>query len=110
MLIGALSLVIVVWLGTSMNFSRMSTFAGRSMTGIRKRSPGSRTRLGPVRPRRKMTIRSYCCTTRIDRYSATSRKTTTAVMTASVTVSNIELSLSYEAVPSAGSTISVSPS
>ena len=28
MLIGALSLVIVVWLGTSMNFSRMSTLTG----------------------------------------------------------------------------------
>ena len=46
MLIGALSLVIVVWLGISMNFSRMSTFTGRSMTGIRKRRPGPRTRLG----------------------------------------------------------------
>ena len=43
MLIGALSLVIVVWLGTSMNCSRMSTLTGRSMTGIRKRRPGSRT-------------------------------------------------------------------
>ncbi len=40
MLIGALSLVIVVWLGTSMNFSRMSTFAGLSMTGMRKRRSG----------------------------------------------------------------------
>ena len=28
MLIGALSLVIVVWLGTSMNFSRMSILHG----------------------------------------------------------------------------------
>ena len=36
MLIGALSLVMFVWLGTSMNFSRMSTFTGRSTIGIRK--------------------------------------------------------------------------
>ena len=60
MLIGALSLVIVVCDGTSMNFSRMSTFCGRSMIGMRKRRPGPRTSPGPVWPRRKMTIRSYC--------------------------------------------------
>ena len=35
-MIGALSLVMVVWLGTSMNCSRMSTLTGRSMIGIRK--------------------------------------------------------------------------
>ena len=33
-MIGALSLVIVVWLGTSMNCSRMSTLTGRSTIGI----------------------------------------------------------------------------
>ena len=44
MLIGALSLVIVVWLGTSMNCSRRSTFTGRSTIGIRNRRPGPRTR------------------------------------------------------------------
>ena len=39
-MIGALSLVIVVWLGTSMNCSRMSTLTGRSTIGIRNTSPG----------------------------------------------------------------------
>ena len=42
-MIGALSLVIVVWLGTSMNCSRMSTLTGRSTIGMRNRRPGSRT-------------------------------------------------------------------
>ena len=42
-MIGALSFVIVVWLGTSMNCSRRSTLTGRSMIGIRKRRPGPRT-------------------------------------------------------------------
>ena len=51
-MIGALSLVIVVWLGTSMNCSRTSTLTGRSMTGTRKRRPGSRTMpsFGPAQP------------------------------------------------------------
>ena len=87
MLIGALSLVIVVCDGTSMNFSRMSILKGRSMIGIRKRRPGSRTRLGPVRPSRKMTMRSYCWTTRTERYSATSSTTMMAAMIEMVTVS-----------------------
>ena len=67
-MIGALSLVIVVWLGTSMNCSRTSTFTGRSITGMRNRRPGSRTRASFVLPRRKTTIFSYCCTTRTERY------------------------------------------
>src|SRR3972149_2907197 len=50
MLIGALSLVIVVWLGTSMNCSRRSARTGRSTIGMRKMSPGPRTRLSSVRP------------------------------------------------------------
>ena len=71
-MIGALSLVIVVWLGTSMNCSRMSTFTGRSTTGMRNLRPGSRTIDSFVLPRRKTTIRSNCCTTRTDRYRMTS--------------------------------------
>ena len=67
-MIGALSLVIVVWLGTSMNCSRMSTLTGRSMIGIRNRRPGSRTRPSLVLPSRNTTICSYCWTTRTDRY------------------------------------------
>ena len=39
-MIGALSLVIVVWLGTSMNCSRMSTLTGRSMIGIEEPQAG----------------------------------------------------------------------
>src|SRR5207248_8246222 len=66
MLIGALSLVIVVWLGTSMNCSRRSVRRGRSTHGRRKTSPGPFTRSGPVRPKRKMTSRSYSFTTRMD--------------------------------------------
>jgi hypothetical protein len=81
-LIGALSLVIVVWLGTSMNCSRMSTFTGRSTIGIRKRRPGSFTSRSSVRPRRKTTIRSYCCTTLTERYriARTTTRTTTSAM------------------------------
>ena len=40
-MIGALSLVIVVWLGTSMNCSRRSTLTGRSTIGIRKTEAGA---------------------------------------------------------------------
>ena len=74
-MIGALSLVIVVWLGTSMNCSRMSTLTGRSMIGIRNRRPGPRTRPSFVLPSRKTTICSYCWTTRTDRYRMTSTTT-----------------------------------
>ena len=49
-MIGALSLVIVVWLGTSMNCSRRSTTTPRSTIGIRKRTPGLRTIASFVRP------------------------------------------------------------
>ena len=65
-MIGALSLVIVVWLGTSVSVSRRSTLTGRSTIGIRNRRPGSRTIASFVLPRRNTTIRSYCCTTRTD--------------------------------------------
>src|SRR5215203_522509 len=74
-LMGALSLVIVVWLGTSMNCSRMSTLTGRSTSGMRNRRPGSRTIASFVLPSLNTTIRSYCCTTRTDRYR-TMRMTT----------------------------------
>ena len=67
-MIGALSLVIVVWLGTSMNCSRMSTLTGRSTNGIRNRRPGPRTIPSFVLPSRNTTICSYCCTTRTERY------------------------------------------
>src|SRR3954453_3351659 len=77
MLIGALSLVIVVWLGTSMNCSRRSVRTGRSMNGRRNTSPGPLTRLGPVRPKRKMTSRAYSFTIRTD---CTARMTSTTRM------------------------------
>src|SRR5918993_3052702 len=82
-LIGALSLVIVVWLGTSMNCSRMSTLTGRSTSGIRNRSPGSRTIASLVLPSRNTTIRSYCCTTRTDRYRTMRMTTATKARAAS---------------------------
>ena len=84
-MIGALSLVIVVWLGTSMNCSRTSTFTGRSMIGIRKRSPGARTSASFVLPSRKTTIFSYCCTTRTDRYRSNRARKRTATRTANRT-------------------------
>ncbi len=67
MLIGALSLVIVVWLGTSMNCSWMFTLTGRSINGMRNRRPGSRTSPSFVLPSLKTTMFSYCWTTLIDR-------------------------------------------
>ena len=65
----------VVWLGTSVRVSRRSTFTGRSTTGIRNRSPGSRTIASLVLPSRKTTMRSYCCTIRTDRYRITNTTT-----------------------------------
>ncbi len=76
-MIGALSLVMVVWLGTSVSVSRRSTLTGRSTIGMRKRRPGSRTIDSLVLPRRNTTMRSYCCTTRTDRYRITSTTTRT---------------------------------
>ncbi len=59
MLMGALSLVMVVCEGTSMNCSRRSTFTGRSTMGIRNMSPGPMTIRSDVRPKRKTTMRMY---------------------------------------------------
>src|SRR3990172_4960435 len=51
MLIGALSLVMQVWLGISRKASRRSTHTGRSISGIRNTRPGP---LRPIdRPKRK---------------------------------------------------------
>ena len=87
-MIGALSFVIVVWLGTSMNCSRTSTLTGRSITGMRNRRPGPRTRASFVRPRRKTTIFSYCCTTRTERYRIVTRTITmTATIASRITMS-----------------------
>ena len=99
MLIGALSLVIVVWLGTSMNCSRMSTFTGRSMIGIRNRRPGPRTRPSFVLPSRKTTICSYCCTTRTDRYRMMSTTIRTNARVASATTSSMDASCDYRPAP-----------
>src|SRR3990170_3360082 len=61
MLIGALSLVMQVWLGISRKASRRSTHTGRSMSGIRNTRPGP---LRPIdRPKRKTTRRWYSRTT-----------------------------------------------
>ncbi len=72
MLIGALSLVIVVCDGTSMNCSRRSTPTGRSTSGIRNTSPGPLTRRSFVRPNRNTTSRAYSLTTRTVRYRSSS--------------------------------------
>src|SRR3972149_2208238 len=61
MLIGAVSLVMQVWLGISRKASRRSTHTGRSMSGIRNTRPGP---LRPIdRPKRKTTRRWYSRTT-----------------------------------------------
>ena len=54
MLIGALSLVMLVWLGTSMNCSRRSTRTPRCTIGTTKTQPGPLTSFGLVRPSVKM--------------------------------------------------------
>ena len=50
MSMGALSLVMFVWLGISSKSSRTSTLTGRSTTGMRNRRPGSLTSSGRVLP------------------------------------------------------------
>ena len=73
---GALSFVIAVWRGTSMNCSRMSTLVPESMTGTRNRKPGLRTRPGFVWPQRLTTIRSHWFTIRTDVPKTKSTKAT----------------------------------
>ena len=79
MLIVTLSLVIVVWLGTSMNCSRRLTLRGRSTTGMRNTRPGPLTSDSSVLPSRKTTSWSSRFTTRIDSHRMT-RIRTTAMM------------------------------
>src|SRR6186713_2259944 len=85
MLIGALSLVMPVWLGTSMNCSRRSTLMPRWAIGTTNTQPGPLTSFGLVRPRVKMRIRSYWLTIRTAAKNRSSRMMpmkTTATMTA----------------------------
>ena len=62
MLIGALSLVMLVWLGTSMNCSRRSTLIPRWTIGTTSTQPGPLTSSGLVRPSVNTRIRSYWLT------------------------------------------------
>src|SRR6476659_5792815 len=95
MLIGALSLVMPVWLGTSMNRSRRSTRMPRWAIGTTNTQPGPLTSFGLVRPRVKIRSRSYWLTIRTaakNRSSRTRPRKTTATATAT---SSIDALLSF---------------